>query len=378
MDQATRHLRCGKWMGIETIQKLVRKSGQSGSSSMPKRVSYKAVFSAHSYFSAEYFLADYLMKVGNFNRDYLDTTMGAEGYYDAYNSDADELKTTNATKIVSFRRSGIASVSETVTDKENNQTEQKFYWYEFSFIPNLGFLADSDPLLPDCELALSFGRTKPEVSVIKKDAGDDLEAIELKHVHAVAEYISSPELRTYFESINQNPIVYNYDDIDVITKQLPLNDTVVRFDNMRGGSIPSHIFAGIIPTASISGDYGKSSTGFQWFGVEEFNITLNGQSCNGFPMVIRQEGSVIPLQQFNDVTGRLLNVEAGSGLTLTKFATNYIWCHRFEAEQTANGWIGIDFKLKERLDFNATLVIWIVSPHAFSIDKYHRIEQVSK
>ena len=315
-----------------------------------------------------------MMKIGNFNRDYLDTIMGAEGYYDSYNSDASDLKATSATKVVNFRRSGIASTTETVTNKDGETADLTFRWYEFSFIPSLGFLADSDPLLTDCELVLSLNRAKPETAVIKTGQGDDLDFIELKHVHAVTEYISSPQLRTYFQSIDQNPIIYKYDSIDVITKQLPLNDTVVRFDNMRGGSIPSYIFAGIIPTSAISGDYERSSTGFQWNGVEEFNVTLNGNSCNGFPMVVRREGSVIPLQQFNDVTGRLLNVEAGSGMTLTKFATNFIWSHRFEAEQTANGWIGIDFKLKELLSFNATLVVWIVSPHALSLDKYRRVE----
>ena len=317
-----------------------------------------------------------MMKIGNFNRDYLDTIMGAEGYYDAYNSDATELKSSSALKIVNFRRSGVATTTETVTNKDGSTADLIFHWYEFSFIPSIGFLADSDPLLTDCELVLDFGRAKPEIAVIKTGEGDDLDFIELKHVYAVTEYISSPQLRSYFQSIENNPIIYKYDNIEVITKQLPLNDTVVRFDNMRGGSMPSYIFAGIIPTTSISGDYERSSTGFNWNGVEEFNMTLNGNSCNGFPIVVRRQGSVIPLQKFNDVTGRLLNVEAGSGMTLTKFADNFIWSHRFEAEQTANGWIGIDFKLRELLAFNASLVVWIVSPHALSLDKYHRVEQV--
>ena len=316
------------------------------------------------------------MKIGNFNRNYLDTVMGCEGYYDSYNSGASELKKTGATKIVEFRRSGIVELTETVTENKVSK-ERKYHWYEFSFMPNVGILADPDPLMSDCELKLTFGRAKPSTSVIQVKPGQ-LENIELKYVHAVTEYVSSPPMRQHFQMIETSPIVYNYDNIDVFTKQLPLNDTVVRFDHIKGGNVPSHIFAAIIPTAAISGDFEKSSTGFMLNNVSEFNFSLNGASCNGFPMVLRMKGSVVPLQQFHDVTGRLMNIESGSGMTLTKFETNYIWSHRFESEKTSQGWIGIDFKLNELLDFNATLVVWTVSPQTLSIDKYHQIEQHEK
>ena len=309
------------------------------------------------------------MKIGNFNRDYLESIMGCEGYYDAYNSGKAELTDSTAKKVIEFRRSGVTSVVEDT---------KTYYWYEFSFMPNIGILADSDPLMTDCELILDFGRAKPETSVIKIKTGDDLTSIELKYCHAVAEYISSPALRSYFETIDYNPIIYNYDSIEVYANQLPLNDTVVRFHNIRGGNMPSYIFAGIIPTSAISGDKDLSSTGFEWNNVKEFNFTLNGVSCNGYPLNIRHQGSVVPLQQFHDVCGRLFDVEAGCGLTLTKFQTNFIWAHRFEAEKTAHGTIGVDLKLDEVLPGNATLIVWIVSPQSLSIDKFHRIEQLSK
>ena len=296
--------------------------------------------------------------------------LGTEGYYDSYNYNSTLLKTSGATKVKNGRRSGIHKVAE-------GSPSKNFYWYEFSFIPNLGFLADSDPLMTDCELTLTFGRAKPQVAVIQVAAGDALTTIELAHVHAITEYVSSPAMRNYFQTIEQNPIIYTYDNIEVFTKQLPSNDTTVRFDNMRGGSIPTHIFAGIIPTSAITGDYDLSSTGFEWKEVEEFNISLNGASVNGYPLTMRYPGSVVPLQQFHDVTDRLLNVNAGSALTLLRFESNFVWSHKFEAEQTANGWIGVDFKLKSVLAAPSTLVVWIVSPQSLSIDKFHRIELVN-
>ena len=317
------------------------------------------------------------MKIGNFDRDYLDTVMGAEGYYDSYNIGSDVLKETLSRKIKDGRRSGIVSTTESVTINQA-QVDKKFYWYEFSFVPNIGFLADSDPLLTDCEVELNFTRAKPQTSVIQVDVADDLEAIELLHVHAITEYVSSPAMRSHFQSIDQNPVIYRFDNVEVLTKQIPQNDTVVRFDNMRGGSVPSYLFCGIIPSAALLGDYEKSSTGFKWNNIEQLTITLNGTNCNGFPIDVRHEGSVVPLQLFHDVTGRLLNTEAGCGMTLNKYETNFIWAHRFEAEKTANGWIGIHFKLNSLLSEVHTLVVWIVSPHALSIDKFHKIERVSE
>ena len=48
-----------------------------------------------------------MSKVGNFNRDFLDT-FPVEGWYDAYNSSAAELTPTTATNIVKFRRNGYS------------------------------------------------------------------------------------------------------------------------------------------------------------------------------------------------------------------------------------------------------------------------------
>ena len=128
----------------------------------------------------------------------------------------------------------------------------------------------------------------------------------------------------------------------------------------------------------MTGSFDTSSTGFRWFGIEEFNLQLNGNSCNGFPIQVKREGSILPLNRFNDVTGRLYNIEFGSGLTLNKFATNYIWAHKFEAEQSSQGWIGLSLKLNQILPDNTTLVVWLITRMALSIDRYHRIERVLK
>ena len=48
-----------------------------------------------------------------------------------------------------------------------------------------------------------------------------------------------------------------------------MNQKVIRLDNIRGGNIPSYLFAGIIKTEAITGSFDLSSTDFAWHNVEE-------------------------------------------------------------------------------------------------------------
>ena len=103
------------------------------------------------------------------------------------------------------------------------------------------------------------------------------------------------------------------------------------------------------------------------------NISLNGHSVNGYPVTIKNNSGTFAQFQFNETVGRSYNIQCGSVLSKDQFKSNYIWAHRFEAEQTAQGWIGFDVKLKEPFTSSHTMVIWLVLPKATTIDKYHQI-----
>ena len=44
---------------------------------------------------------------------------------------------------------------------------------------------------------------------------------------------------------------------------------------------------------------------------------------------------------------------------------------------TSQGWIWVNLKLKEEYTVRMSMVIWIVSPNALTIDKYHQIEKIN-
>ena len=308
-----------------------------------------------------------MYKLGNFNTDYVTSAFVSEGYVDYLNCDAVNLATSDGQLLITAR--------ERTAIKAHGKAR-----YDFAFIPDVSFLANADPLIKNCELKLRFDRTDPSVAVLKQTDGAEIHDIEIEDCYAVTEYISSPDLRNYFDRIENEPIMYKYEDVEVLIKSIPYNQTNIRFDNLRGGNTPSHIFAGLIKTSALDGNIELCSSKFSNFGVEEMNFTLNGNSVNGYPISIKNDSSVFPLQKFIDATSRTSNISCGKFLTPNEFQFNWIWAHHFEAEQTSQGWAGINFKLSEAFkDANGSmsLVVWVISPAALKIDKFHQVEKLN-
>ena len=126
-----------------------------------------------------------------------------EGYYDNYNFSAEKLKT-------------FPSYSQNRKDCMV-QNGTKCRW-EFSFTPSIGFLGKPDELLTNCELKLSFDRADPYTSLFQiSDGGDVYEKpLDLVDVYAVTEYVTSPDIRDKFSSLDIRPFSYNFDDCDVL------------------------------------------------------------------------------------------------------------------------------------------------------------------
>ena len=324
-------------------------------------------FISISYFSNEYHLSDYIYKLGNFNTDYITSAYVSEGYNDYTNCNAANLASDEGQRLIKVR--------ERTAIKANGKAR-----YDFAFIPDIAFLANPDPLIKNCELKLRFDRADSALALLKAQEGGTCTKIEIKDCYATTEYISSPGLRNHFDRIDTEPITYEFEDVEVLVKSIPYNQTTVRFDNLRGGNTPSHIFAGIIKTDALDGNTAYSSSQFGCYNVDEMNFTLNGNSVNGYPLTIKDGSSVFPLQKFIDATKRTSNISCGKFLTPNEYRFNWIWAHHFEAEQTSQGWAGINFKLSEAFNEangSMSLVVWIISPSALKIDKFHQVEKLN-
>ena len=321
---------------------------------------FVAVLTFHRH---EFFLADYMSKIGNFNQGTISTLFSTEGYLDGFNYGSDLMSTDLAKKAVEQRREGAT------------KSGDKFI-HEFVLCPNIGFLAGPEPLIKDAELKISFDRADPATALIKLNKTAVVPTyLEIKNCVAYTEYISSPAIRSFFQDIDYNPIPYNYDDIQIIFKGVPTGEKQVRFDNLVGGNVPTHVFAALIKTSNLS-DANQSSTGFLCNKVETFNISLNGSSVNGYPVSILNESPIFPMVKFFDTCGRLYNINAGECFSPLKFKSHFLWSHHFE-EERAQGWLGIDMKLKEPFSEPYSIVVWLISPRGLTIDKYHRIEKIN-
>ena len=227
-------------------------------------------------------MTDYIVKVGNFNESFIESAFNTELYFDHANCGYDDLKP-NKGEVERTRRNywGIL-----------NDAGQ--YTYDFSIIPSFGFLADSLPLVKNVELKLSFDRAPGNMGAIKwSDDALNLDTpIEISNCHAVTEWVTSPALRTYFDGIDSNPIVYKYEEAEVVVRALEKDDQNIRIDAIKGGNLPSYIFAGIIPQTSMVGDIDSCSTEFLQHGVVRFNLTIDGQSVNGYPIEVSNPSRV--------------------------------------------------------------------------------------
>ena len=167
-------------------------------------------------------------------------------------------------------------------------------------------------------------------------------------------------MRSFFDNIDSNPIVYKYEEAEVVVRCLDKDDKNLRIDAIKGGNLPSYLFAGIIPQEWFNGQIDTCSTEFTQHDVIRFNLTVDGQSVNGYPLEIGNHTRVLPLAKFLDTTSRLLNINSGKTLCVETFKHNFLWSHKFEVEKSSSGWIGIDMKLEKAFTKNMNIVIWLI------------------
>lgn len=308
-----------------------------------------------------------MSKIGNFNFQLLQSGLQTEGYfYDPLFDDGDLIAADTLKKQWVLKRSEVSTKS---------GAKQR---YEFAFVPNNGFLCSPELLMKDCELKLSFDRANPKIALTKIKDSTPPDKIDILDCYAITEYISSPGIRSFFNTIENIPITYEYEEMEVLVKGLPTGTTTIQVDNIRGGNVPNYMFVGLIPSENLQGVYAKGATCFKQHNVEELNITLSGNSVSGYPVKISHGSPTYPLHKFLDTTGRLYSVFSGKTPSFTLFKTcMWIWSHKFEAEMTSQGWIGINLKLSTEFTAQMSMVIWIISPNALTIDKYHQIERIN-
>ena len=281
---------------------------------------------------AEYPLNDWISKMGNYSMDYIETGLQLEGHFDRYNM---ENETVSDQKQITAHRRNYC---------EKNGTN---YLVRMIMTPNDGFLNENQPLPPGVELKLSFDRLPAKFSVTKISDSIKLDGkiLELKNVYAQVEYISSTTIRNYHDSIDNEPLEFNYDEVSVLCKSLPKGEQFIRLENLKGGNTPDYVFMAIVPTAGLNGSYNHNLINAQRYGVKEIDLTLNGNHCHGFPMQVGKGFPVWPYYKKLDVLGQLNNANMFGTWSVNTFKTALFYSHKFEGEDTTQGWLGVSLSL---------------------------------
>ena len=313
--------------------------------------------------NGEYWMNDWMIKYGNLNPDYVTSVYEMEGYFDKY-SNFDELTDDEKSQIAAHRRADIPVI--------NNK-----YVYEMIMTPNDSFLNENHTLPPGVEMKLTFDRLSAQHSCLSLETDTSLQGkvFELKDVFAQVEYISSPILRSYFDTRDVEPITYKYDEISVLCRSIPTNEQYVRLENIKGGNTPDYVFFGLMKSAAVNGSFSYSSGNFKNNSIKEINLTLNGNSCNGFPIRIQNNFAIWPYQKYMATLGRLMDHNAASQTRLADFQNSVIFAHKFEGEDATQGWLGVTLSLEKGLEEQYTLVMWTVHNVKATIDKFNQIDK---
>ena len=289
--------------------------------------------------------------MGNFSCGYIKTGLYSGGYYDMFNIGTSEITASADIKklVVDGRRSVV-----------DNKTDAEFVLYECMLSPSLGLLNCPIPLVPGCELKLSFDRAKSELAMINQTLAEVSvdSVLALSNLYLKAKYYTSPYLRSYFSSIETSELKYPYDECSVYLKNLPQGESVIRLANVIGGLTPRYVFCGLIESAAINGDISLSSTRFQRHGVKEFDLNLNGYSCNGYPISNTNGSALTAYNKWLHSTNRFFNNRCAEQISPMDFKRfHFVYSHKFEGDVTEQGWIGMTLKLDQAFEDNYTLGI---------------------
>ena len=229
-----------------------------------------------------------------------------------------------------------------------------------------GILNSMQPLPSNSEVKLSFDRNKADMALLYGEVSydDDSPApteldgkvLELEDPYLIVEYVTSPYLRNFHSQIVDRPITMMYDDCNIYMKSLATGSTMIRADNLMGGLAPDYLFAGFVATDALNGSFELSPTCFPSIKIGSSNITMNGMSVQGFPISSELYLPVQLLCKFNETTGRIKKTMAASAIGMNRFfQTSCFISHKFEGEQTNEGWVGLEVKLQEATTKDYTL-----------------------
>ena len=232
--------------------------------------------------------------------------------------------------------------------------------YDLRFRPPLGLLNSSIPLCPKTDFSLYFDRADSSLALIAKTAGatNSLanKPIELENVFLKATYITSPNLRNYFSSIETREISYKFDETVVYIKSLPKDQINIGLPNLIGGNTPNFLLAGIIRTDALQGNHLLSSTCFQRNNVEESDLLLDGYSVQGFPLRSDRGSPIEIYQHFLKETDRTFNNSCAQQLGIGDFVKfHYLYVKCLIGENSDSGWLGVNLKLDKAFDDNFSL-----------------------
>ena len=95
-------------------------------------------------------------------------------------------------------------------------------------------------------------------------------------------------------------------------------------------------------------------------------MALNGNSCHGYPIQIKNDHSIWPNKQFYNVLRKSNNPTCGNQQSIGDCMVACIFFHTFEREESNQGWVGVTLTLDKPFDTNKSLGMQLMKNSHFN------------
>jgi len=133
--------------------------------------------------------------------------------------------------------------------------------------------------------------------------------------------------------------------------------------------MPNLMVFGLMEIEQYSGSYSLSSTKFSRHDMTSFELSVNSDVINGFPLEQEGVNSIQFYHRYLRDTNRLDNPFCTTVLTQAQYDnSNFMIVHNFENDETQEGQLSCKIKFKEPLDKKLILLYMPVSEKRLHFD----------
>ena len=218
-------------------------------------------------------------------------------------------------------------------------------------------------------------RAAPSRSMLLIDENKDLKfeprAVELINPQFHVMYIDSLEIERKMTRLKGQGLSY----ADYPLRTIVINEGLSEYDiAIMQGSMPELCVFALVEVDRFAGSFNTSSTKFTRHNISQFELVLNSDVLNDYPLEMKGGDSIEFYRQYLKNTERLDNPFCSTVITQTQFDnSNFMIVHNFENEKGQEGQLTCKIKFLKPLAEKLILIFMPISEKRIYFDNYFNV-----